>query len=329
MHQGVRAEDVADRLAQRLAAVDDEQDRLPGIEAAVDEIGQQRRASVAFSVLPSQSPSGILTPSVLIPKATTCVRSAISRPSSIITARRTSSSRRDINSPARCACARRRPLRPSTCPSPSSCGLDVGADRLADARVLAGRDAGEHPVHHRPRERVTIGEVLIAATVSSRSPSAVRTRGADRHAPAAQRHRPLLVAVTDRHPVGVMLALRAHDLGDLELHQLVHNAEPDPHAERQQPLPRGPDQLAERFLDLAGSGLSLASTAVTTFGADTLPMAVPPVLADLVGACHARIASGRGGRTAAQSSTRSRTTSRGQPWGDPWYLRRPRIRGRR
>ena len=42
MHQRVLAEDVADRLAQRLAAVDDEQDRLPGIQAAVDEIGQQR-----------------------------------------------------------------------------------------------------------------------------------------------------------------------------------------------------------------------------------------------------------------------------------------------
>ena len=42
MHQRVLAEDVLDRPAQRLAAVDDEQDRLLGIEAAVDEIGQQR-----------------------------------------------------------------------------------------------------------------------------------------------------------------------------------------------------------------------------------------------------------------------------------------------
>jgi hypothetical protein len=42
MHQRVLAEDVADRPAQRLAAVDDEHDRLPGIEAAVDQIGQQR-----------------------------------------------------------------------------------------------------------------------------------------------------------------------------------------------------------------------------------------------------------------------------------------------
>ncbi len=40
--QRVLAEDVADRAAQRLGAVDNEQDRLLGIEPAVDEIGQQR-----------------------------------------------------------------------------------------------------------------------------------------------------------------------------------------------------------------------------------------------------------------------------------------------
>ena len=38
MHQGVLAEDVPDRLAQRFAAVDHEQDRLLGVKAAVDEI---------------------------------------------------------------------------------------------------------------------------------------------------------------------------------------------------------------------------------------------------------------------------------------------------
>ena len=38
----VLAEDVGDRAAQRLAAVDDEQDRLVGIQAAVDQVGQQR-----------------------------------------------------------------------------------------------------------------------------------------------------------------------------------------------------------------------------------------------------------------------------------------------
>jgi hypothetical protein len=42
VHQRVLAEDVLDRAAQGLAAVDDEQDRLLGVQAAVDEVGQQR-----------------------------------------------------------------------------------------------------------------------------------------------------------------------------------------------------------------------------------------------------------------------------------------------
>lgn len=56
------------------------------------------RARVAFSVEPSHSPSGIFRPSVEMPSATTWVRSAISRPSSIITANRTSESWRLISS---------------------------------------------------------------------------------------------------------------------------------------------------------------------------------------------------------------------------------------
>jgi hypothetical protein len=38
MHQRALTEDVLDRPSERLAAVEDEQDRLPGIQAALDEI---------------------------------------------------------------------------------------------------------------------------------------------------------------------------------------------------------------------------------------------------------------------------------------------------
>ena len=58
------------------------------------------------------------------------------------------------------------------------------------------------------------------------------------------------MAVTLGDPVGVVLALRSDDLVDLELHQLVHDAEADTDAERQQALPRRADELAERFLNL-------------------------------------------------------------------------------
>jgi hypothetical protein len=58
------------------------------------------------------------------------------------------------------------------------------------------------------------------------------------------------VAVTLGGPVRVVLALWANDLADLELHQLLHDAETDTDAQRQQSLPGCPDELAERLLDL-------------------------------------------------------------------------------
>jgi len=129
--------------------------------------------------------------------------------------------------------------------------LDLSADRLAHDRVLASRDAGEHPIHHRPRQRVTIGEVLIgldrqlALVISRADPRTV-----DRHAPATERHRPVLVAVTLRRPIPVVLALRADDLVDLTLHQLMHDTKTETDAEREQPVPRCADELAKRPLNL-------------------------------------------------------------------------------
>src|SRR4051794_41845840 len=73
-------------------------------------------------------------------------------------------------------------------------------------------------------------------------------RAADRYPPAAQRHRTVVVAVTLREPAGVVLALRTYDLGDLGFHQLVHDPETDSDAQRQQPLPRCTDELAQRLL---------------------------------------------------------------------------------
>jgi hypothetical protein len=61
-------------------------------------------------------------------------------------------------------------------------------------------------------------------------------RPANRHAPPAQRHRPVLMTVALRCPVTVVLALRAYDLGHLELHQLVHDPEPNADTQREQAL---------------------------------------------------------------------------------------------
>ncbi len=43
---------------------------------------------------------------------------------------------------------------------------------------------------------------------------------------------------------------RPNDLADLELHQLVHDLQPDTDAQREQPFPSGAYQLTERFLNL-------------------------------------------------------------------------------
>jgi len=74
-------------------------------------------------------------------------------------------------------------------------------------------------------------------------------RSANLDAPAAQGHRAVLVAVALGGALRVVLALRPNDLVDLELHQLMHDAEADADAQRQQPLPRRPDELAEGLLD--------------------------------------------------------------------------------
>src|SRR5439155_16888601 len=110
---------------------------------------------------------------------------------------------------------------------------------------------GGRRVPRRARQRVAIGAIPVALyrhlvlVVGLPHP-----RPADRHAPAAQGHRPARVAVTLGDPVGVVLALRADDLVDLELHQLVNDAEPDTHAQREQALSRRPDKLAERLMNL-------------------------------------------------------------------------------
>jgi hypothetical protein len=63
------------------------------------------------------------------------------------------------------------------------------ADCSTSPREPPGRDAGEHPVHHRARQRVTVGKVLVAlhrqlVLVVGRA----HPRPAHRHAAAAKRH---------------------------------------------------------------------------------------------------------------------------------------------
>jgi hypothetical protein len=119
-------------------------------------------------VLPYHSPSGIFTPSVLIPSATTC-----------------------------------------------------------------GRPAILSPVEHHHRQTHVIQPSGHQLTQRGPGP-------ADRHPPAPERHRPVLVTMTLRDSIGIVLALRFHDPGHLTLHQLMHDRQPDTDRQRVQNVPRAP-----------------------------------------------------------------------------------------
>jgi hypothetical protein len=115
--------------------------------------------------------------------------------------------------------------------------------------------------------------------------------------------------MTLRRSVRVVLALRAHDLGDLELHQLMHDAEPGAHAQRQQPLPRRADKLTERLLNRRGEQTLRRLDRPDDLRHGYLQhggSSFPGLTSDTRNAANGN---GRGGRTAAQTSTRSRTTS--------------------
>jgi hypothetical protein len=65
---------------------------------------------------------------------------------------------------------------------------------------------------------------------------------------ATERDLTVLVAVAHGSPVRIPLPPRAHDIVDLLGHQLLEHAEPDTHAQREQPFLRRPDQLPQRLL---------------------------------------------------------------------------------
>jgi hypothetical protein len=162
MHQRVLAEDIADRAPQRLAAVDDEQDRLLGIETAIDEVGEQRprerrvlrrafpepeRDLHAVGADPERDDVGALGDLQAVEHHHR--QAHVVEPAAHQLAERSGGALDEHLRHRRLRCRRSRLL-------------DLAADGLADPRELARRDAREHPVYHPPGQRVAIGEVLVA-----------------------------------------------------------------------------------------------------------------------------------------------------------------------
>jgi hypothetical protein len=103
---------------------------------------------------------------------------------------------------------------------------------------------------------------------------AADARPPDRDPAPAEGYLTRLVAVTHRHPARVVPALRPHHLVDLFFHQLGKDAESDTHAQREQPLPRSPDQPPSASCTRGGSTACEATAACPS---DTVFFtAVPP-----------------------------------------------------
>jgi hypothetical protein len=266
---------------------------------------------VAFSVLPSHSPSGILIP-FAGDRERDHVRAVLQldpvdhqhRQAHVVEP--AAHQRVEVLARARDELAADRRLRRR-----ARIVLERLADRLLRARVAARRDAGEHPLEHHPGERVAVGEVRVGPKrhLTGRIRGS-RPRPLDRDAAAAERHRAGLVSVADRDALAVVPALRPHDLIDFLFDQLGQDAEPDADRQREQPLLRGTGQLAERLCHprrqlrhaRAGRrGRDLINQYLLHGGSSSLEWTSI--------AANAPNGNGRGGRTAASSSTSYGTTS--------------------
>jgi len=132
---------------------------------------------------------------------------------------------------------------------------DLLPDRFQADLVAAGRQPSEHPVHRHPAEDLGAAEQLIgrhrqlAAAVHRADP-----RPLHRNAATAQGDRSARVAVPDRDPVAVVLALHAGQRGHVGVHHRAHHLEPGADREGQQALAHVPGDLGHRHSDVLRHG---------------------------------------------------------------------------
>src|SRR4029453_18588963 len=100
-----------------------------------------------------------------------------------------------------------------------------------------------------PRKQLVAPHRQRAGAVGARAP-----RPLDTHPPATKGYRAPLVAVADRGPVRVVLALGAGQRRDRLLHQGPQHLQPRPGGQGQQPLLGRLGDLGQRDRDLFGDG---------------------------------------------------------------------------
>jgi hypothetical protein len=231
-----------------------EQDPLLGIQAGSTRLDRSAVATVAFSIEPSQSPSGILTPSVVVPGATKLVRALSSIPSIIIIARRTSSS-------GRLTSASRFSRVPAT-NSRETADLDVERASLATSLSTGSRVRRKRRVERRrraaaraqPRERVAIGEMLVGAKRHlGLAVGRAHARTLNRDAAASERDLTGLVAMTHRDGGPDRACPSDPRRRSPPPPSVGNDTEPDAAAERQQPSFAAPTSSPSASCTRAGS----------------------------------------------------------------------------
>ena len=239
VHQRAGPGDVADRLAERLGAVEHEQLLLAQAQPTVDQIGEQRGRDrrVLRRALPQRQRhlraidrdperDDVRHPGQLDPVDHHDRQLEIAQIATqqLIQRRPRAAHER----------ARDRRLAGRAC-----LPLDLRADRLGDAPRPAGRNAGEHPLKHDPLEQIAAAEQRVGLKADlAPIVGGPHARAADRDPPAAERHLTADMTVALRRPLAIMAALRPDDLVDLVLHALMQHGEPGTDGERHQPLLR-------------------------------------------------------------------------------------------
>src|SRR5215210_501443 len=229
-------------------------------------------ATAAVSAEPSQRPSGILTPSVVIPSATTFVRPLSSIPSIISTARRTSSRRRPISA-ARFSAVRATNSRLTadfeverdSCSSSSPTGSWVRAKR----RV-------ETPASIRSSTTSASGSRAAKWRTSRAPPRARRRLTAPLRAPSVTElcSCPWRFAVRSRtcFPFGPTTSETSAAISSWS------TPSPTPTESAMSPSFAAPASSPRASCTRSGNSARAPSSGVATCADDTLLMAVPPVL---------------------------------------------------
>jgi hypothetical protein len=294
------AEHVADRLAQRLGAVEHAEHALGAVEATIDEVGEQRggHRGVLGGALPEPERE-------LLALGGDAERHHVGaaleldavehqhRQAHVIEA--SSHERGQGLGRAGHEGARDRRLR-----GRARSILDLGADRLLGAGEAPRGYDRQHALEHGGAQRIARGEVReglereLALLVGASHP-----RAADRHAAGPEGDRGALVAVSLGAASGIVAALRSDHLLDLGLHQLVKDAEPDTDREGHEALLRRSGELAKRLPDPFGQlleALLLGDGRVHRYGPHRGGSSSSRGLGR---ARQAPSGAGRGGRTAA------------------------------